>query len=236
MKKQIPLSAVLAIGLVIVLASAYMLLVRPQGAKGGELDVELAALQDQLVAARTPAAPATPAGPEIKIADLFRLSKALPEKDDMPGIILELNAIASASGVTFLAIQPQAPLAGASFYALPIMLTFDGNYYDLSDFLYRLRNLVTVKDGTLDADGRLYTLDALDLHESVKGFPQIEALLTITAYAFGQPPAIPGAPPAPAPVPATTSAATTTGATDTAATTTETAPAGEDGEAAGGTG
>ena len=70
--------------------------------------------------------------------------------------------------------------------------------------LYDLRNLVRVRDGKLSADGRLFTLDQLDLHESQAGFPEIEALLTVSAYTFGTvepaggPPA-PGIPPAPAP-------------------------------------
>ena len=51
-------------------------------------------------------------------------------------------------------------------------LTFEGNYYDLTDFLFRLRNLVSVRDGVLEANGRLYTLDALDLAEGGDGFPR----------------------------------------------------------------
>jgi hypothetical protein len=77
---------------------------------------------------------------------------------------------------------------------LPIALKFEGNYYDLTDFLFRLRNLVAVRDGRLAARGRLFTLDQLDFHEGPGGFPQIEAALTVAAYVYGAPPATPSAP------------------------------------------
>ena len=93
---------------------------------------------------------------------------------------------------------------------MPIQLTFSGSYFDLTSVLYDLRNLVRVRDGELSADGRLFTLDQLDLHESQSGFPEIEALLTVSAYTFGATgptdaagvPAVPQIPEAPAPAPA----------------------------------
>ena len=67
----------------------------------------------------------------------------------------------------------------------------------MTDFLFRLRNLVTVKEGVLEATGRLYTLDVLDLHEQpTERFPKIQAMLTISAYSFGAAPAAAGVAPA----------------------------------------
>ncbi|MDQ3993888.1 MAG: hypothetical protein M3265_03740, partial [Actinomycetota bacterium] len=121
--------------------------------------------------------------------------------------------------------------------------TFEGNYYDLTDFLYRMRNLVTVRDGVLEASGRLYTLDALDLHEAEDGFPQIQAVLTVSAYSFGT---MPSPTATPAAGTATAGTGTTTGSTTdatTGATTTTTSSgpptdsSGDGGQAAlGGTG
>ena len=139
----------------------------------------------------------------------------MPDEDDMPGIILELNSVASASGIEFLSIAPQAAAVQASYTALAINLSFEGNYYDLTDFLFRLRNLVSVRDGELEADGRLYALETLSMTEVPTGFPEIAASLTITAYYYSTMPA-PAAPVAPA----------APGSTDTAATTT-TAPEGD---------
>jgi Tfp pilus assembly protein PilO len=127
----------------------------------------------------------------------------------MAGVILELNSVAERSGVEFVSISPTAPVAApAGYQSVPIKLTFEGNYYDLTDFLFRLRNLVIVRDGELETAGRLFTLDGLDLVEGSEGFPHVQAGLSVSAYTFA-----PGAVPAgaaPSTPPATTTAPTTT--------------------------
>lgn len=208
MKRDVPFTFVLAAALVIVLAVSYMVLIRPKRAESGRLDAEIAALEAQIAAGKKQAAPSQPEV-QINVADLFRLAKAMPDEENLPGIILEVNSIASSAGIEFLAIQPQPAVTTGSRRALPITLTFEGNYYDLTDFLYRLRTLVTVKDGELHASGRLYTLDALDMHEAKTGFPDIEAVLTVSAYAFGSGPAPGAAPGAPAQTAPTTETSTT---------------------------
>jgi len=74
----------------------------------------------------------------------------------------------------------------------PIDLVFDGNYYELSDFLFRLRSLVRVKGGQLEATGRLFTVNNLNFVESEHAFPQIKATINVTAFVYGT-----GAAPAP---------------------------------------
>jgi Tfp pilus assembly protein PilO len=218
MKKQVPLTPVLAIALAIVVAAAYFALIRPKADEAARLDEEIAALEaEAAIAGRE--TPTEKPEVEIDVADLFRLAKAMPDGSDMAGIMLELNGMASSAGITFISIQPGEPVSFTDSSALPINLTFHGNYYDLTDFLYRMRNLVTVKDGVLDASGRLYTLDALDLHEApAQKFPVIEAVLTLSAYSYGAAaiPSVPGAP-----VATDTTSTTTTSSTTTEGTTTD---------------
>ena len=212
MKKQVPLTPVLAIALLIIVVVGYFLLIQPKQARGAALDDQIADLETKLLVAETPKTSSPKV--QIDVADVFRLAKAMPDNDDMPGIILELNSIAVSAGVKFVAIQPGAAITKGAYDAIPITLTFEGNYYDLTDFLYRMRNLVSVRDGVLEATGRLYTLDALDLHEAEDGFPQIQAVLTVSAYSFGT---------AVAPAPGTPAAQTTTTATTGTTTTGTTA-------------
>ncbi|MBW3592829.1 MAG: type 4a pilus biogenesis protein PilO [Actinobacteria bacterium] len=236
MKKQVPVTPVVAIALLIVAAVAFFAVLKPKMDAGARLDAEIAELETKVAAASRPEPKVDGEKVEIDVADLFLLAKAMPDADDMPGIILELNAIAGASGIRFVSIQPQAQAVVGAYRTLPITLTFEGNYYDLTDFIYRLRSLVRVDDGQLTANGRLYTLDQIDLHEAQDGFPSIEAVLVVSAYSFGAgataPPAA-GAPPA-ATTPSSTTTATTTGATTTGATTT-TATEGTTQDAAGAT-
>jgi Tfp pilus assembly protein PilO len=181
-RRQIPLTPVIALAIVIAAVGAYLAMIHPKRSESARLDDEIAALEARLTAAEAQRRPA----PEIAIdvADLFALAKAMPNEDDMPGVLLELNSLASATGIEFISIAPGQPVSSASGRVLPVTLKFEGSYYDLADFLFRLRNLVSVEDGTLEARGRLYTLDSLDFHEGERGFPDVEALFTVSAYVF----------------------------------------------------
>jgi type IV pilus assembly protein PilO len=213
MKRQLPIWPVIALALVIVAVVAYFVLVGPKRAEAGRLDEKIAKLETDLQAAKLAARPKE-AATQLEVADLFELTKAMPDRDDMPGIILELNSVAEAAGIEFRAIAPQNVKPEEGYRGLPISLTFQGNYYDLTDFLFRLRNLVTVRDGKLEAAGRFFTLDALDMHEGLGGFPLIEAKLTISAYVYDPSSHATTALPAPPP---TTTTGTTTDATTTSA-------------------
>lgn len=206
MKRQIPIWPVAGLALVIVAAVAYFVLVAPKRAESARLGDEIAKLEMEVRTAKLASEPEE-ANTQLQVAGLFELTKAMPDQADMPGIILELNSIAKATGIEFKSIAPQTQVARQGYRSLPIGLTFQGNYFELTDFLFRLRNLVGVRDGKLGASGRFYTLDAVDMHEGEGGFPLIEAQLTVSAYVY-DPAAQSGAPVAP--VTGTTVATTTT--------------------------
>jgi len=216
------------VGLIAYLALGYLLLISPQRSKGSDLKKQVAATEAQIDQYRTLSAQAKAAAP-IRVADLFRLEKAMPDETDMAGIVLELSRIAGATGISFESITPQGVVAATGYQVLPVSLVFDGNYFELSDFLYRLRSLVRVRTGRLATSGRLFVVDSIGFAESKKSFPRIQASLIVNAYVYGDAP-VPGAPTTPAPA-TTTPAATTPGATSTtptapAQTTPETPPAG----------
>ena len=222
MKKQVPLTPVLGVALAIVVAVGWFALVGPKRAASGKVDAQISEYQDKIAAAQKPKTPPGTKAVQINVADLFRLAKAMPDQEDMPGVLLELDAVAKSAGVKFVSITPGTQVSTGVFYSTPITLAFEGNYYDLTDFLFRLRNLVTVREGELDADGRLYTLDALQFAEAEAGFPNINATLTVSAYTFGAPLAA-----APTDTGATATNGTSTGATTTGSSTGETTSTGQ---------
>jgi Tfp pilus assembly protein PilO len=183
-KKQIPIWPVIGIAILLVAAIAFMVVIRPKRAESGRLDEQIAEMQMKVSAAQLASRPQQQAT-TIKVADVFEVSKAMPDTDDMPGIILDLNSVAEATGIKFLSIQPSAPTPKTGYSAIGITLTFEGNYFDLTDFLFRLRNLVTVRDGRLSSAGRLFTLDTMSMKEGKDGFPSINAGLTVSAYVYG---------------------------------------------------
>ena len=190
MKKQIPAAAVAAIAVLIVAAVGYMALVNPKQSEVQDLENQIVQLeaennierqrQEQFVLEDAPGAENV-----VRVADLVRLAKAMPGDSDVAGILVEFDAIATGAGVEFLSIQPLEPVDSGGYVRQPIQLTFAGSYFDLNELLFELRNLVRVREGRLQATGRLFTIDQFDIHESSSGFPAVEALLTVSAYRFG---------------------------------------------------
>jgi Tfp pilus assembly protein PilO len=202
--------AIVVVALLVVTAAGYFLLISPQRSKSAELARESQAVEAQIQARRIANAQARNVEP-IRVADLFRVTKAMPPTDDMPGMILELNRIARQTGIRFESITPQEAADAGGYLRRPIDLVFDGNFYELSDFLFRLRSLVRVRGGQLEATGRLFTVNALNFVESQRSFPRIKATLNVSAYVYGTGATTPAQPtpaqPAPTPPPAGASAA-----------------------------
>lgn len=222
-KRKLSPGATAAIGVAIALVVAlagWLLLVSPQRSRSAKLDEEIAAVEAQITQARLAAQQADDVQP-IRVADLFRLTKAMPSDLDMSGVLLELNRIASETGISFESIAPGPTTTVGAFRVQPTELVFVGNFYTLSDFLYRLRTLVNVQRGKLNATGRLFSVERLTFSEGDGGFPTIKAALTVSAYLYGAGPT-PGV--APTPAPASTSTSTTTDTTSTTTTSTVTTP------------
>jgi type IV pilus assembly protein PilO len=85
---------------------------------------------------------------------LLELSKRVPTQPEIPTLVVQIEEIAKAAGVTQLSIEPGAPgppPGGGDFSVVPITMSFEGTYEELQDFLLRTRNLarlVTVKQVT----------------------------------------------------------------------------------------
>jgi type IV pilus assembly protein PilO len=217
-KTKLPQSAQIAItlGVCLLLAVAgYFVAVRPQKGRAANLAAEITAKDGQISDARALLAKAKHAQ-KVKVADLFRLTKAMPDQPDEAGIVLELTAVARSSGISFDSITPQGSTVLSGYQVVPITVVFDGNFFQLNDFLFRLRNLVDVRQGELAADGRLFIIDSMQFDESQLKFPQIRATLQIDAFIYGTGSTV-SAPPQ-------TSTPATTGGTDTTSTSTTTAP------------
>jgi len=202
-------------GDVLLLVLGWMLLVSPQRHTAASIaqatrvaEAQIEAAQHAVQAENPPSAPKQP---EIRTAALYELAKAMPSTTDMPDVLLELDQVARAAGVTVNSITPGAISAGNGYGVLPITLSFSGDFYSLTDLLYRLRTLVAVRHGELDATGRLFAVDTIGLSPSGVG-KQLTASVTVDTFVYGAAP-----PTAPA---VTTPPSTDTTGTDTTTTTT----------------
>jgi Tfp pilus assembly protein PilO len=177
----------IAVLLLVVGFAGYTLVVSPQGAQAAKLQQQSDAQQLQIYKKKAELRKGLHP-PTIQVADLFRLARAMPDREDMPGIILTLSQVARAAGVSFDLIEPVLnpnPLAASGSYStLRIHLFFNGDFYGLSDFLYRLRSLVGVRNGTLDATGRLFNVDQVTFNVQGNTFPKISSEVYVNAYVY----------------------------------------------------
>jgi Tfp pilus assembly protein PilO len=224
-KKKLPQSAQIAIALASVLLLAvvgYFAVVKPQKGTAADLSTQIAAADKQVADARALLAKSKDAQ-KVHVADLFRLTKAMPDQPDEAGIVLELTNIARQSGIAFDSISPAGSTALSGYQVVPINVVFQGNFFQLTDFLFRMRNLVDVRRGALAADGRLFTVDSIEFAEGELKFPQVRATLTVDAYIYGTGATV-SAPPQTGTPAGTTAPGATAPATTTATTTTTPAP------------
>ena len=198
------LGAIVGVVILAYAAAGYFMVVSPKKAESARIDEEIATASLELRDALAATSAQDDTQP-IAVADIFRLSIAMPSTPDMPGILLELSRIADETGIRFKSITPQPALPIAAYSVVPIDVAFDGSFYALSDFLFRLRTLVTVRRGELHAAGRLFSVASVDFSESDRGFPLLAATLKLNAYIYGLDTAGAAVPP-----PATTPPATTT--------------------------
>jgi type IV pilus assembly protein PilO len=187
--KNTPVAVKLAIvlaGLVVLAAAGYFLLIGPKKSEANSLSQDITRLDQQIQDARGQATQAAGLS-KILVADLHKLQTAMPDDPKVDELSLQLYAVAKATGIRFDSIQPGEVADTGAYQVIPITLVFQGTFYDLSDFLYRLQSLVMVENHKLSARGRLFTVDQVSFAEGEDDFPKIAATLQIDAYAFGHP-------------------------------------------------
>ncbi len=140
---------------------------------------------------------------------LLELSKRVPTQPEIPTLVVQIEEIARASGVTQLSIQPGTPgppPGGGDFFVVPITMSFEGTYEQMQDFLrrtYDLARLVTVTGVTYQ-----------EVAEEGTTLVEIEQPLQveIEAEVYFQPEDVPAGPAPAAPAPPETTTGETTGA------------------------
>jgi type IV pilus assembly protein PilO len=175
---------VVVIGLVVLAVAGYFLLIQPKKNEAKNLSSEIAAIDTQIQESNAQAQRAAGLS-KIRVADYFKLETAMPSNPKVDELDLQINALARDTGISFDSITPGSASAATNYEVLPLTLVFEGNFYDLSDFIRRLQSLVLVDNGRLNASGRLFTIDQIEFAQGSKGFPQITATIHVDGYSFG---------------------------------------------------
>lgn len=122
--------------------------------------------------------------------DLLKLNKLIPVDSQVPSMMVELQSTANDAGIKFMKIVPDTPVAGSEGgTVVPFSLEFQGQYFDVNDFLYRVENYARMEGNDISVSGRLINIVTLDLVEpSVGGFPDVLVKIGANAYMTSPPP------------------------------------------------
>ena len=180
--------AVIAAALLLVALIGYFAVIAPKRSTASDLKKQTAAVQAQIAQNRSSGF--TQALPAVRAASVFNVAKAMPTQLETPEVILQLNQLAEDSGISFDQIQPGPTDSAATtttttpdpFAVEPIQVAFSGSFYNLVTFLQRMRNLVRVQGGSLFTAGRLFDVSNVTFQEGPKGWPQVQATLTINEF------------------------------------------------------
>ena len=178
----------IAAGAVLVYALAlWFLLISPQRAEATALVEDVAAAELRLVEAQVAATRPTQDG--ARVSDVLRLAKAMPASSEQSSLVLELELLGRATGVKIESIAPGEPaLVAGSPTSIPVVVTAEGSYRQFARFLKRVRELVRVRHGEVHATGRLLAVQGVELSESkTSGFPSLDAVITLNAFAYDGP-------------------------------------------------
>jgi type IV pilus assembly protein PilO len=223
---------ILLLGLLVILllvVAYYLLFLRPllntldeRAQERDDKQAQLASLQQEVAGLEAVRRNA----PETE-RQLLELSKRIPTQPEIPSLVVQIEEIAGASGVTQLSIIPgdvEPPPGGGDFSVVPVTMSFQGTYEQMQDFLLRTRNLarlITVRSVTYCRPGGAggeaveCPTEAVGTGETTT-IDQIEQVLQveIEAEVYFQPTDVPaGTPPtAPAPPETTTPPEETAGA------------------------
>jgi Tfp pilus assembly protein PilO len=90
---------------------------------------------------------------------------------------------ASATEVAASLLPLGASVGPAGLAVMPYSVTFDGNFFEIANFIKGLDSLVDTKPEEVIVDGRLVTVDGFSLEaDPDKGFPALQASFALTTY------------------------------------------------------
>ncbi len=194
-------------------AASWMFLIQPKRKDAANLSSQVTTLQSQLSTAQATVSKGLAARGEFAsdYTELAELGEALPQDDNVPSLVYELQSAASAAKVTFNGLQlvpggaapstpsssssssssasastgslpPGASVGAAGFPTEQFTFTFTGSFFHLSSFFHRLAQFVVAGQNTITVRGRLMTVNAISFQAGPTGFPQIQANVSATTY------------------------------------------------------
>lgn len=147
------------VGLVIIGAASYFLLLSPLDTKVTQLRAQNASLGEELVKSRALVADIQRTRREMAEleAKIAVLKERLPSEREMPTLYRSLNDAGTQAGLGVSLFQPREAVIKDYYAEIPITVNAEGSYHQLGEFLEgvaRLPRVVTLKEMKLSSTNR----------------------------------------------------------------------------------
>jgi type IV pilus assembly PilO-like protein len=185
--------AIAVVGLLLVVLVGWLGFVSPQRSKAADLAAEISDTETQLAVTE-----ALVQGPLLRrsTAELVTLRTAIPDQVRMSQILRQLSKASSEARVRVLGITPQPVTKVGVADVVAMNVTVEGRYFGIRQFLRLLRSRAYIKSDKVHASGRLFAVDSIQFDGgSTESGNLINATLTVTAFAFSRPVAVPSTSP-----------------------------------------
>jgi hypothetical protein len=199
-----------AVGALLVVGAFYQFALAPKRAELTKLDAKIQSQEKARDAADAQAAEYAKAKDtyDANYAKVVQLGKAVPADDDVRSLLVRLESTAGHDDVDFRLISvganggtgatavpgaettlPGAQVVpGSDVAVLPFSFGFRGHFFDLTDFMGKVDQFVTLRNARTDANGRLLLVTSFTIKPDDKlGFPNLRA--EVGASSYSAPPA-----------------------------------------------
>ena len=164
-----------ALGILLFGAALWFGVVSPKRSHASELKTDVANAQTQLATATNQAAAANKAAAAAA-------AEAMPSGQDEPGILDQLNRLGKSTHVMVATVTPNGTTTATNAVALSVIV--NGNYFQIRNFLSKLRKQVRVGEGgRVVATGRLFDVQSVSIAQGVSP-GQLSATITVNASVF----------------------------------------------------
>lgn len=198
-----------AVAAIAAVAAFWFMVLAPKRDAMAKLDTDIAAQESSAAAAEQLAATYVKSKDRYRgnYTMIARLGKAVPADDDVRSLLVQIDAAAAKSKVSFrsLTVTPggaapatggkaaakpaglapapgTVPVGSAGFATMPFKFAFNGSFFRLSDFFRRLDHFVTVQNDNIDVTGRLLLLGSISVTPDGTDLSSLQAQVGAATY------------------------------------------------------
>ncbi|MHB0979762.1 MAG: type IV pilus inner membrane component PilO [Thermoleophilia bacterium] len=172
--------------LVVVLVAYWFLLLSPLRAKIAEVDTQIETELSTLAQnqARLATLEQTRQDAKRNEGRLIELAKMVPQHTEIPSLLLQIQDLATESGIDFLTISPGAPKSAGMYEVVDLNVQFEGTFFDVNDFMYRAEQMAA-------GPGRILAVKTVSLspfgEDLAKASPRLTVAMTLYAFQHTSP-------------------------------------------------